>query len=100
MANKTETRPRQDADAVDRSAALRNVMEVLAAKGFAKASIADLKSAVGPGYGALHKAFGTRDGILRAAIRFCAGTGQDTVAAFSRSTPSSSLQRTPTSRTS
>jgi AcrR family transcriptional regulator len=72
MANKTETRPRQGADAVDRSSALRNVMEVLSAKGFAKASTADLKSAVGPGYGALHKAFGTRDEILRAAIRFCA----------------------------
>ena len=67
MANKTETRPRQGADAVDRSAVLRKVMEVLSAKGFAKASIADLKSAVGPAYGALHKAFGTRDEILRAA---------------------------------
>src|SRR5579863_6872271 len=74
MANKTETRPRQDADAVNRAAALRNVMEVLSAKGFAKASIADLKSAVGPGYGALRKAFGTRDEILRAAVRFCADT--------------------------
>src|SRR5579862_1606968 len=74
MANKTETRPRQDADAVNRAAALRNVMEVLSAKGFAKASTADLKSAVGPGYGALNKAFGTRDEILRAAIRFCADT--------------------------
>jgi AcrR family transcriptional regulator len=74
MANKTETRPRPGADTVDRSAALRNVMEVLSAKGFAKASTADLKSAVGPGYGALHKAFGTRDEILRAAIRFCADT--------------------------
>jgi AcrR family transcriptional regulator len=74
MANKTETRPRQGADAVDRSSTLGNVMEVLSAKGFAKASTADLKSAVGPGYGALHKAFGTRDEILRAAIRFCADT--------------------------
>ena len=107
-------------------------MEVLSAKGFAKASTADLKSAVGPGYGALHKAFGTRDEILRAAIRFCAdteaclaqeplrvsptgreailaileenvryaGTGPDTAAAYSRSPPLSSLQRTPTCRTS
>jgi AcrR family transcriptional regulator len=74
MANKTETRPRTGADTVDRSAALRKVMEVLSAKGFAKASIADLKSAVGPGYGALNKAFRTRDEILRAAIRFCADT--------------------------
>jgi AcrR family transcriptional regulator len=72
MVNKIETRPRQGADAVDRSSALRTVMEVLSAKGFARASTADLKSAVGPGYGALHKAFGTRDEILRAAIRFCA----------------------------
>jgi AcrR family transcriptional regulator len=70
MANKAETR--QGAHALDRLAVLRNVMEVLSAKGFAKASTADLKSAVGPGYDALHKAFGTRDEILRAAIRFCA----------------------------
>src|SRR5580698_3971669 len=74
MANKTRARPRQGADAVDHSAALRDVMEALSAKGFAEASISDLKSAVGPAYGALHKAFGTRDEILRAAIRFCADT--------------------------
>ena len=74
MANRTETRPRQGGNAVDRSAVLRKVMEVLSAKGFAKASIADLTSAAGLGYGALHKAFGTRDEILRAAIRFCADT--------------------------
>jgi len=43
MANKTETRPRPGADTVDRSAALRNVMEVLSAKGFAKASTARLE---------------------------------------------------------
>ena len=72
MANKTRARPRQGADAVDHSAALRDVMEALSAKGFAEASISDLKSAVGPAYGALRKAFGTRDEILRAAIRFCA----------------------------
>jgi AcrR family transcriptional regulator len=74
MANQTETRPRQGANAVDRSAVLRKVMEVLSAKGFAKASIADLTGATGLGYGALHKAFGARDEILRAAIRFCADT--------------------------
>jgi AcrR family transcriptional regulator len=74
MANKTKARPRQGADAVDHSAALRDVMEALSAKGFAEASISDLKSAVGPAYGALRKAFGTRDEILRAAIRFCADT--------------------------
>lgn len=73
MAEKTETR-RQGTSAVDRSADLRNVMNVLSANGFAKASTADLRSAVGSGYGALHKAFGTRDEILRAAIRFCADT--------------------------
>ena len=33
-----------------------------------------LEKRSGPGYGALHKAFGTRDEILRAAIRFCADT--------------------------
>ena len=36
MANKTETRPRQGGNTVDRSAVLRKVMEVLSAKGFAK----------------------------------------------------------------
>jgi AcrR family transcriptional regulator len=72
MANKTETRSQQGGNNLDRPDLLRKVMEVLSAKGFAQASIADLKSAVGPAYGALRKAFGTRDKILRAAIRFCA----------------------------
>ena len=70
MANTTETRPRQGGCAVDRPAVLRKVMEVLSAKGFAKTSIADLRSATGLGYGTLHKAFGTRDEILGAAIGF------------------------------
>jgi hypothetical protein len=61
MANRTGKRPRQGANVVDRSAVLGKVMEVLPAKGFAKASIADLRSAGGPGYGALRRAFGTRD---------------------------------------
>jgi AcrR family transcriptional regulator len=74
MANKTRARPRQGGNNLDRPVVLRKVMEVLSAKGFAQASIADLKSAVGPAYGALRKAFGTRDEILRAAIRFCADT--------------------------
>jgi AcrR family transcriptional regulator len=43
-------------------------------KGFAKASVADLTSAAGVDYGTLHKGFGTRDEILRAAIHFCADT--------------------------
>ena len=47
-------------------------MDILSEKGFVKTSIADLRSAVGYGYAALHKAFGTREGILRAAIRCCA----------------------------
>jgi AcrR family transcriptional regulator len=72
MANRTESRPRQRADAVDRPAVLRKVMEVLSVKGFAQASIEDLVSAAGVGYGALHEVFGTRDEILRAAIQFCA----------------------------
>ena len=74
MANRTETRPRQGGNAVDRSVVLRKVMEVLSVKGFAKASVADLTSAAGVDYSALHKAFGTRDQILRAAIQFCADT--------------------------
>jgi AcrR family transcriptional regulator len=74
MANKTETRPRQGGNAVDRSVVLRKVMEVLSVKGFARASIADLTSAAGVDYETLHKAFGTRDEILRAAIQFCADT--------------------------
>jgi AcrR family transcriptional regulator len=59
---------------VDRSPVLRKVMEVLSVKGFSKTSIADLTSATGLGFGALRKAFGTRDEILGAAIRFCADT--------------------------
>jgi AcrR family transcriptional regulator len=72
MANRIETRPQQRGDPVDRSAALRKVMEVLSVKGFANTSIADLASAAGVGNDALHKAFGAREEILRAAIRFCA----------------------------
>jgi AcrR family transcriptional regulator len=74
MANRTETRPQQLGNAVDRSILLRKVMEVLSVKGFAKASIADLTSAAGVDYGTLHREFGTRDEILRAAIQFCAET--------------------------
>jgi AcrR family transcriptional regulator len=74
MANRTETRPQQRGNAVDRSILLRKVMEVLSVKGFAKASIADLTSAAGVDYGTLHREFGTRDEILRAAIQFCAET--------------------------
>jgi len=46
----------------------------LSAKGFNKASIANLTSATGLGFGTLRKTFGTKDEILRAAIRFCAET--------------------------
>jgi AcrR family transcriptional regulator len=74
MANRTETRPQQLGNAVDRSILLRKVMEVLSVKGFAKTSIADLTSAAGVDYGTLHREFGTRDEILRAAIQFCAET--------------------------
>jgi AcrR family transcriptional regulator len=74
MANKTETRSRQGGNNLDRPAVLRKVMEVLSVKGFNKASIVDLTSTTGLGFGALRKAFGTRDEILRAAIRFCAET--------------------------
>jgi len=72
MANRTETQLPQCGDDVERPVVLRKVMEVLSVKGFAKASIADLKSAAGLGYRTLHKTFGTRDEILRAAIQFCA----------------------------
>lgn len=74
MANNSETRPRQGGKAVDRPVVLRKVMEVLSVKGFAKASIADLTNAAGVDYGTLHKAFGARDELLRAAIQFCADT--------------------------
>jgi AcrR family transcriptional regulator len=74
MANKTETRRRQGAKAVDRSLVLRKVMKVLSVKGFARASVADLTSAAGVDYRTLHKTFGARDQILRAAIQFCADT--------------------------
>ena len=73
MANKIEMRPRH-ANTVDRSAVLRKVMEVLSAKGFARVSTADLTSTAGVDSRTLHNAFGTREEILRAAIRFCADT--------------------------
>ena len=72
--NNTETRPRRGGNNLDRPVVLRKAMEVLSAKGFSKASIADLTTATGLGFGALCKAFGARDEILRAAIRFCADT--------------------------
>jgi len=43
-------------------------------KGFARVSIADLTQAAGTNLRTLHKTFGTRDEILRAAIQFCAGS--------------------------
>jgi AcrR family transcriptional regulator len=49
-------------------------MEILSAKGFANTSMADLTSAAGLARSILYKASGTRDEILRAAIRFCADT--------------------------
>lgn len=67
MANKT-TQGRE------LSFVLRKVMEVLAVKGFAKTSIADLANATGIDYRALNKTFGAREDILRAAIRYCADT--------------------------
>jgi AcrR family transcriptional regulator len=72
MANKTEIWPWGQVSAVDRSLVLRKVMEVLAVKGFAKTSIADLTKAAGVDYRTLKKAFGTRQDILRATIRYCA----------------------------
>jgi AcrR family transcriptional regulator len=74
MANRIERRPQQRGNTVDRSVVLRKVMEVLSVKGFARASIADLTSAAGVGYSTLHKTFGTKGEILRAAIQFCADT--------------------------
>ena len=74
MANNTETRLQHSGTALSPSVVLRQVMEVLSLKGFAKASIADLTTAAGVGYVTLRKAFGTRDQILRAAIQFCADT--------------------------
>lgn len=71
MANRIATRPQQRGNAMDRSVVLRKVMEVLAVKGFANVSIADLTSAAGVGPSTLQKAFGTRDEILRAAIQCC-----------------------------
>ena len=74
MATRIERRPQQRGNTVNRSVVLRKVMEVLSVKGFAKASIADLASAAGVGYSTLRKTFGTKDEILRAAIRFCVST--------------------------
>lgn len=72
MTKTTETRPRQGGNAVNRPVVLRKVMEVLSVKGFARASIADMTTVAGVDSRTLHKAFGTRNEILRAAIRFCA----------------------------
>jgi AcrR family transcriptional regulator len=74
MTDRVESRSRQRRNAVDRSVVLRKVMEVLATKGFARASMADLTIAAELGRDTLHKAFGTKDEILRAAIHFCADT--------------------------
>jgi AcrR family transcriptional regulator len=74
MANKTDTRPQLGGSGVDRSAVLRKVMQVLSVRGFAKTSIVDAIHAAGVDYHTLHKTFGTRNEILRAAIRFCAET--------------------------
>lgn len=59
---------------MDRTAVLRRVMQVLSVKGFAKTSIVDLTNTAGVDYRTLHKTFGTRKDILRAAIRFCVET--------------------------
>jgi AcrR family transcriptional regulator len=74
MRDKTERGPQQRVSAMDRPLVLRKVMEILSVKGFAKASMMDLTSAVGLGRSTLRKAFGHRDEILRAAIHFCAET--------------------------
>ena len=73
MTIRTATRP-QGGGAADRSAALRDVMDILSEKGFAKTSIANLRNAADQRYAVLHKAFGTREDILRAAIQSCAET--------------------------
>lgn len=72
MANKTELPPREGGSAVDRPAVLRKVMEVLAVKGFASTTTSDLTNAAGLHYRKLRESFGTREEVLRAAIRFCA----------------------------
>jgi AcrR family transcriptional regulator len=72
MTDKIERVSRQGGTAVDRPLVLRKVMEVLSVKGFVKASMLDLTRAVGLGRSVLHRAFGQRDEILRAAIHFCA----------------------------
>src|SRR5580693_5553592 len=74
MAHRTETRPRERGSDVNSSVVLRKVMKVLSVKGFARTLIADLMTASGVDYGTIHKTFGSRDEILRAAIRFCADT--------------------------
>jgi AcrR family transcriptional regulator len=63
-----------DLDAASRPIVLRKVMEVLFAKGFTHASMQDLTAVAGIEDHRLHKAFGTREEILRAAIRCCAET--------------------------
>jgi AcrR family transcriptional regulator len=74
MAKRTNIPPGQGTKTFDQPAVLRRVMEVLSVKGFARVSITDLAQAAGTNRRTLHETFGTRDEILRAAIRFCAGT--------------------------
>jgi len=73
MSDSIEKR-RQRSTSVDRAAVLKKVMEVLAVKGFAKVSMADLASAAGLARKTLQEALGRREEILQAAIRFCVET--------------------------
>jgi AcrR family transcriptional regulator len=73
MAHRTRTSPGKT-NAEHRSHILRKVMEILALKGYAKVSMADIENIAGVGRSALHDTFGSREDILRDAIHFCADT--------------------------
>jgi AcrR family transcriptional regulator len=74
MAKRSKTQAGQGLKTVDQPAVLQRVMDVLSLKGFGRVSITDLTQAAGTNPRTLHETFGTRNDILRAAIRFCAGT--------------------------
>jgi AcrR family transcriptional regulator len=72
MLKRSQVRPHSSQKQLNRPAVLRNVMRVLLVKGFADTSMTDLTKAASMNRRSLYKAFGTKEEIVGAAIRFCA----------------------------
>ena len=58
----------------NRTEVLRNVMRLVSAKGFSDTSVAEIAKAAGMKQSSLYKAFGGKDEVVDAAIRFSAET--------------------------